>query len=57
MYEMYPDAWAATPLPPTNGDQPRRRARRAHSVTPSILVQEQVVQASAAAEQPRVQQS
>jgi hypothetical protein len=57
MYEMYPDAWAATPLPPTNGDQPRRRARRAHSVTPSILVQEQVVQTSAAAEQPRVQQS
>jgi hypothetical protein len=46
MYEMYPDAWAARPQPPTNGDQPRRRARRAHSVTPSILVQEQVVQAS-----------
>jgi hypothetical protein len=43
MYEMYPDAWAATPLPPTNGDQPRRRARRAHSVTPSILVQDTVV--------------
>ena len=47
MYEMYPDDWAATPQPPTNGDQPRRRARRAHSVTPSILVQEQVVQGSA----------
>jgi hypothetical protein len=46
MYEMYPDAWAARQQPPTNGDQPRRRARRAHSVTPSILVQEQVVQAS-----------
>ena len=46
MYEMYPDAWAATPLPPTNGEQPRRRARRAHSVTPSILVQEPVVQIS-----------
>jgi hypothetical protein len=57
MYEMYPDAWAATPQPPTNGDQPRRRARRAHSVTPSILVQEQVVQISAAADQPRVEQS
>ena len=46
MYEMYPDDWAATPQPSTNGELPRRRARRAHSVTPSILVQEQVVQAS-----------
>ena len=46
MYEMYPDDWDATSQPATNGDQPRRRARRAHAVTPSILVQEQVVQAS-----------
>lgn len=46
MYEMYPDEWAATLQHPTDGDQPHRRARRAHSVAPSILVQEQVVQAS-----------
>ncbi len=46
MYEMYPDDWAAIPQPSTNGEQPRRRARRAHSVTPSILVQEKVVQGS-----------
>ena len=46
MYEMYPDDWAATPQPSANGEQPRRRARRAHSVTPSILVQEKVVQGS-----------
>lgn len=45
MYEMYPDDWAATSQPSTHGDQPRRRARRAHSVTPSILVQEKVVPA------------
>ncbi len=53
MYEMYPDDWAATAQPPTNGDQPRRRARRAHSVTPSILVQEQVVQGHVEDDQPR----
>jgi hypothetical protein len=46
MYAMYPDDWAATPQPSANGPQPRRRARRAHSVTPSILVQEQVVHVS-----------
>jgi hypothetical protein len=46
MYEMYPDDWAATAQPSTNGEQPRRRARRAHSVTPSILVQEKVVRGS-----------
>ena len=57
MYEMYPDAWAATPQPPTNGDQPRRRARRAHSVAPSILVQEQVVQGPTEAAEPRADQS
>ncbi|MFT4167370.1 MAG: hypothetical protein QM650_19210 [Microlunatus sp.] len=44
MYEMYPDDWAATSQPSTTADQPRRRARRAHSVTPSILVQDAVVQ-------------
>ena len=43
MYEMYPDDWAATPQPSAHGKQPRRRARREHSVTPSILVQEPVV--------------
>ncbi|GAA3713514.1 hypothetical protein GCM10022204_35770 [Microlunatus aurantiacus] len=53
MYEMYPDDWAAAAQPPTNGDQPRRRARRAHSVTPSILVQEQVVQGHVEDDQPR----
>lgn len=42
MYEMYPDDWAATPQP-NPSKQPRRRARRAHSVVPSILVQEKVV--------------
>jgi hypothetical protein len=53
MYEMYPDDWAATTQPTANGEQPRRRARRAHSVTPSILVQEQVVQGSVEDDQPR----
>lgn len=43
MYEMYPDDWAATPQPSAHGEHPRRRARRTHSVTPSILVQEKVV--------------
>lgn len=47
MYEMYPDDWAATPQPSAHGKQPRRRARREHSVTPSILVQEPVVQVEA----------
>ncbi|BAK34820.1 hypothetical protein MLP_18060 [Microlunatus phosphovorus NM-1] len=44
MYEMYPDDWAATPQPSTTAEQPRRRARRAHSVTPSILVPDEVGQ-------------
>lgn len=57
MYEMYPDDWAATPQPSANGEQPRRRARRAHSVTPSILVQEQVVQGATEADQPRPEQA
>lgn len=57
MYEMYPDDWATTTQAPTNGDQPRRRARRAHSVTPSILVQEQVVQGSTEADEPRPEQA
>lgn len=57
MYEMYPDDWAANAQPATNGDQPRRRARRVHSVTPSILVQEKVVQGSVGADRPRVEQS
>lgn len=41
MYEMYPDDWAASPQPNPNQGQPRRRARRAHSVTPSQLNMEQ----------------
>lgn len=49
MYEMYPDDWAATPRPQAqaqrNGQpvRPRRRQRRPHSVTPSILMQENVI--------------
>jgi hypothetical protein len=54
---MYPDDWAATPQPSANGELPRRRARRAHSVTPSILVQEKVVQDSTAAGEPQVPHS
>lgn len=57
MYEMYPDDWAAPSQPRTNGDQPRRRARRAHSVTPSILVQEHVVQGSIEADEPQPEQA
>lgn len=57
MYEMYPDDWAATTQPTTNGDQPRRRARRAHSVTPSILVQEQVVQGAIEVDEPQPEQA
>lgn len=56
MYEMYPDDWAATPQPSANGEQPRRRARRAHSVTPSILAQEKVVQASEGTAEPAADQ-
>jgi hypothetical protein len=56
MYEMYPDDWAATPQPSASGEQPRRRARRAHSVTPSILVQATVVQDTADAGPARSEQ-
>ena len=51
MYEMYPDDWAANPRPLADGVQPRRRARRAHSVTPSILAQERVIPGSAVADE------
>jgi hypothetical protein len=39
MYDMYPDAWtvAADRQPQVLADQPRRRARKQHSVVPAIL--------------------
>jgi hypothetical protein len=39
MYEMYPDAWtvAADRQHQVLPDQPRRRARKEHSVVPAIL--------------------
>jgi hypothetical protein len=39
MYEMYPDAWtvAADRQHQVHADQPRRRARKEHSVVPAIL--------------------
>ena len=39
MYDMYPDVWtiAADRQPPVPTDQPRRRARKEHSVVPAIL--------------------
>ncbi|HMI34290.1 MAG TPA: hypothetical protein VK499_09255 [Propionibacteriaceae bacterium] len=39
MYDMYPDVWtiAADRQPPVPADQPRRRARKEHSVVPAIL--------------------
>lgn len=38
MYEMYPDDWAVTSRPSPSSEQPRRRARKSHSVRPSILM-------------------
>ena len=39
MYDMYPDAWtiAADRQHQVPADQPRRRARKEHSVVPAIL--------------------
>jgi hypothetical protein len=39
MYDMYPDAWtvAADRSRRVPADQPRRRARKEHSVVPVIL--------------------
>lgn len=39
MYDMYPDAWtvAADRQHQVPADQPRRRARKEHSVVPVIL--------------------
>jgi hypothetical protein len=39
MYDMYPDAWtvAADRQHQVLADQPRRRARKQHSVVPAIL--------------------
>ena len=39
MYDMYPDAWtiAADRSHQVLADQPRRRARKEHSVVPAIL--------------------
>jgi len=40
MYEMYPDAWpvANDRQPQAAGEKPRRRARKEHSVVPTVLV-------------------
>ena len=41
MYEMYPDTWGAGGAERSraeSGAQPRRRARKEHSVVPPILV-------------------
>lgn len=39
MYDMYPDAWTvvADRQHQVHADQPRRRARKEHSVVPAIL--------------------
>jgi hypothetical protein len=39
MYDMYPDAWTVTAdrQHQVLADQPRRRARKEHSVVPAIL--------------------
>lgn len=39
MYDMYPDAWTvvADRRHQVRADQPRRRARKEHSVVPAIL--------------------
>jgi hypothetical protein len=42
MYEMYPDSWTdaqASRYQRGSSDQPRRRARKEHSVVPAVLVQ------------------
>jgi hypothetical protein len=43
MYEMYPDAWTdeqANRRRHTDGDQPRRRVRKPHSVVPAIILEQ-----------------
>jgi hypothetical protein len=42
MYEMYPDAWTVfDDRHQATGHQPRRRARKEHSVVPAVLAQAQ----------------
>ena len=42
MYEMYPDAWTVfDDRHQATGHQPRRRARKEHSVVPAIVAQAQ----------------
>lgn len=41
MYDMYPDGWTktqTTSLASSGPAQPRRRARKEHSVEPAVLV-------------------
>jgi hypothetical protein len=43
MYEMYPDAWTdeqANRQRRHDGDQPRRRARKPHSVVPTVILEQ-----------------
>lgn len=43
MYEMYPDAWTdeqAARQRAHDGDQPRRRARKPHSVVPVVILEQ-----------------
>jgi hypothetical protein len=52
MYEMYPDAWTdeqAARHRAHDGDQPRRRARKPHSVVPVVIL-EQTEHAKASAD-------
>ena len=51
MYEMYPEAWPVTAHRPSESAEakPRRRARKAHSVTPVVLGQADASKAAHAA--------
>ncbi len=43
MYEMYPDAWTDEQVNRqrrADRDQPRRRARKPHSVVPSVILEQ-----------------
>jgi hypothetical protein len=43
MYEMYPDAWTdeqADRQRRLDDDQPRRRARKPHSVVPAVILEQ-----------------
>jgi hypothetical protein len=47
MYEMYPDAWTdeqANRQRRHDGDQPRRRARKPHSVVPTVILEQSETQ-------------